>query len=171
MRKFWAITISSIMLNVTMPALAEDEGLSIKDKRLNITLTDEVKAASEKVEAIKDYKVLGRIKNEIQGHLGGLPESAKVEVVVYGFRLRGGASGFFGMSGSDVIDARVTVKDKKKQLAHFSVNADNGRGGKTQPPTRRLVRLVQEFGQKFGIMLNVQSGRMPMFPPGMMYPR
>jgi hypothetical protein len=173
MKRFLGVALSLIMLSLAISTMAEEgDGLSISSKQLKITLSDDVKAADEKVEAIKNYKVLTRIQNEIQGHLGALPASAKVEVVITGFRLRSGASGFFGMSGSDEIDARVTVKDKKKQLAHFSLNADNGRSGKTQPPTRRLVRLVQEFGQKFGVMLNVSSGRMPMFPPGIpIYPR
>ena len=170
MRRFQTIAISTFALFLSLPAMGADDGLSVSGERLTITVADEVKSESEKAKAIKDYEVLSRIQREISGYVGGLSESASVEVVITSFRLRSGVSGFFGMSGDDVIDAKVTIRDKDKQIGHFAVNADNGRSGRTQPPTRRLVRLVQEFGQKFGAMLSVSQGKMPFFPGQMMIP-
>jgi len=64
--------------------------------------------------------VLSRLENELTGYLEGLPAGARAEIVLTGFRLRSGASGFFGMSGRDEIDARVTVKDKKKKHLFYT---------------------------------------------------
>lgn len=173
MKISWGIAISFLVLFLSMPAMAAKDGLSITSKRLKITVSKDIKAASEKVEVIKDYKVLSRLESELTGYLEGLPAGARTEIVITGFRLRSGASGFFGMSGRDEIDARVTVKDKKKkQIAYFTLSATNGRSGKSQPPTRRLVTLVQKFGQKFGTKLNMSMGKLPFFPGVIkIYPR
>ena len=165
MKISWGIAVSFLILFLSMPVMAASDGLSISSKQLKIVVSKDIKAASEKVEVIKDYKVLSRIQDELTGYLEGLPAGARTEIVITGFRLRSGASGFFGMSGRDEIDARVTIKDKKKkQLAYFTLSADNGRSGRSQPPTRRLVSLVQEFGQEFGIKLNFSMGKLPFFP-------
>ncbi len=173
MKISWGIAISFLVLFLSMPVMAAKDGLSITSKRLKITVSKDIKAASEKVEVIKDYKVLSRLESELTGYLEGLPAGARTEIVITGFRLRSGASGFFGMSGRDEIDARVTVKDKKKkQIAYFTLSATNGRSGKSQPPTRRLVTLVQKFGQKFGTKLNMSMGKLPFFPGVIkIYPR
>ena len=165
MKISWGIAVSFLILFLSMPVMAASDGLSISSKQLKIVVSKDIKAASEKVEVIKDYKVLSRIQDELTGYLEGLPAGARTEIVITGFRLRSGASGFFGMSGRDEIDARVTVKDKKKkQIAYFTLSATNGRSGKSQPPTRRLVTLVQKFGQKFGTKLNLSMGKLPFFP-------
>jgi hypothetical protein len=170
MKPFGQVVTIAFTFLLPLPVLADDDKMSISGERLAISVADEVKADADKAKAIKDYQVLSRIQREIQGYIGGLNESANVEVVITSFRLRGGVSWFFGMSGDDVIDAKVTIRDKGKQTGHFVVNADNGRSGRTQPPTRRVVRLVQEFGQKFGAMLSLSQGKMPFFPGQMMIP-
>jgi len=166
MKRLLSIAISSIVLFLSVPAMGASDGLSISSKRVKIVVSKDVKAASEKVDVIKKYEVLSRLQKEIEGQLGGFPDSTKAEITITSFRLRSGASGFFGLSGKDVLDATVTVKDKGKQIGRFGIDVSNGRSGKTQPPTRRLVRLIQRFGEKFNGKLNLSMGRMPGFPGG-----
>lgn len=166
MKSISSIAIS-ILLLLPAPVLADEATLSFSNDRLEINVSDEVRENAKKAKALEDYEVIDRVRREVEGYLGGLPETARTEIEISGFRLRSGVSGFFGMSGSDTLDARVTIRDDGKQIGHFVVNADNGRSGKTQPPTRRVIRLVQEFGQIFGIQLQVSQGNMPMpFFPG-----
>lgn len=166
MKRFYGVAIPLIMLFLSIPAMGAGDGLSISSKRVKIKLSKDIKAASEKVDVIKKYEVLSRLKNEIEGQLNEFPDSFKVEIEMTSFRLRSGASGFFGMSGKDVIDATVTVKDKKKQIARIRINSGSSRSGKSQPPTRRLMRVIQRFGEKFNRKLGLKMGRMPMFPGG-----
>lgn len=163
MKKFWGVAIPFIMLFLSIPAMA-GTGLSISSKRVKIKVSSDVMAASEKVDVIKKYEVLKRLRNEIEGQLGSFPDSTKVEIEMTAFRLRSGSSGFFGMSGKDIIDGTITVKDKKKQIARFSISSGSSRSGKSHPPTRRLMRVITRFGEKFSRKLGVKMGRMPVMP-------
>lgn len=164
MKKFWGVVLPFLMLILSIPAMGADKGLSISSKRVKIKVSSDIMAASEKVDVIKKYEVLERLQKEIDGQLGSFPDSTKAEIEIISFRLRSGAGGFFGMSGKDFIEATVTIKDKKKQIARFAIEAKNSRSGKTQPPTRRLVKVVQRFGERFSRKLGVKMGRMPMMP-------
>lgn len=46
----------------------------------------------------------------------------------------------------------------------MSCTASNGRSGKSQPPTRRQVTLINRFGEKASIKLSLAYGRMPGMP-------
>lgn len=164
MKIFWFVAISSIMIFISIPAMGAGDGLSISSKRVKIEVSRDIKAASKKVAVIKKYEVLSRLQQEIDGQLGGFPDSTKAEITITSFRLRSGASGFFGLSGGDILDATVTVKDKGKQIARFSIDVSNRRSGKAQPPTRRLVRLIQRFSENFSLKLNLSSGKTLRFP-------
>lgn len=164
MKKFSGFVMASIMLLLSIPAMAASDGLSLKSKRVKIVVSKDVMGASEKVDVIKRYEVLKRLQDEIEGQLGSFPDGTRVEIEMTAFRLRSAKGGFFGMSGKDVIDGTITAKNKNKQIARFSVRSSNSRSGKAQPPTRRLMRVVTRFGEKFSKRLDRKMRRMQRRP-------
>jgi hypothetical protein len=164
MKKFWGVVVPFLMLFLSIPVMAASNGLSIKSKRVKIIVSKDVMDASEKVEVLKKYEVLKRLKNEIEGQLGSFPDSTRVEIEMTAFRLRSAKGGFFGMSGKDVIDGTITAKNKNKQIARFTISSGNGRSGKAQSPTRRLMRVITRFGEKFSKRLNRKMRRMQRMP-------
>lgn len=161
MKKILAIVIALALLNLAVATASAAADLSVRTKRLKITLINDIKADEKKVDVIKRYDVMERLKRELEGQLQNYSKTTTAEVEITGFRLRGGASGFFGFSGKDVLDGSVILKDKGKQIARFGIENSNGRHGKTQPPTRRLVKLIHRFGSRFANEAMAATGNIP----------
>lgn len=138
----WALT--------AVPLSSVGGELVLKDKQVTVRVSAEIVKDEDKASAIKDYQIMERIQSETRNHVGGMPATTKVDVLVTGFRLRSGKSAFFGggFTGSDVIEAEITIRDKGKQLHYFNIEATNSSSGKRYPPTRRVHKMVRKFGDR-----------------------
>lgn len=161
MRNVWGALLATLLLALSLNVQAGKDDLSVSTKKLKITLSKEIRADETKVDVIKRYEVMERLQKELEGQLQTYSGISRAEVEITSFRLRGGAAGFWGFSGKDVLDGQVVIKDKGKQVGRFGIQISRGGSGKTKPPTRRLVGLVQKFGEKFAMEAGAATGEMP----------
>jgi len=150
MRNHWVTLAVATMLIGAMPAVVQGEELSLKGGRVSVRLGPEVTAAPEKVEAIKEYRIMERLRDELGNNMHGMPASAKATIVITKLHLRSGRAVFFGgrMSGDDFIETDITISEKGKPPLRFVIEAVNRKSSRSQVPPRRVNNMIRKFGSE-----------------------
>ena len=131
-------------------AVVHAEELSIKGGRISVALGPEVTAAPEKVEAIKEYHIMERLRDELGNRMYSMPASTRASIVITKLHLRSGRSVFFGgrMTGDDFIETQITLNEKGKQPRRFVLESVNTKSSRSQVPPRRVNNMVRKFGSQ-----------------------
>ena len=122
-----------LLLALAMSATGVAEELVLKDDKVTVKLGPEVAAAEEKVKAIKEYRIMERLQEELRHRMAVLPGTSKAQIVITRMRLRSGRSVFFGggMTGDDFIETEITITDRGKQTHRMVLESVNTRSSRS----------------------------------------
>lgn len=145
--------IKSILIFICMALLLANcggkkvQGFNLKGNVSSVhVVVNKATVAADRLTAIKNYKVISRLKNGVtellkkQGKYSS-DGTVQLEVEITDFRLRSGASAFWlgAMAGGDVTAVDVTVIENGESSHHFSTNASTARGGMfSSSPSHRV---------------------------------
>lgn len=150
MRKHSVYLAMTLLLIGVSPAITQAEELSLKGDRISVKLGPEVAAAPEKVEAIKEHRIMERLRDELGNRMYSLPASTRASIVITKLHLRSGKAVFFGgsMTGDDFIETEITLTEKGKQPRRFVIESVNTRSSRSQVPPRRVNNMIRKFGSQ-----------------------
>lgn len=142
------IVFCLLLMTAAMPAVVAAEALVLDDDRVSVKLGPEVAAAPEKIKAIKEYRIMERLQEELRNRMADLPRTFKAQIVITKLHLRSGSAVFFAgrATGDDFIYTDITITDKGKQTHHMVFESVNTASSHSQVPPRRVNNMIRKFG-------------------------